>query len=1132
MSSGNGRISTSVVVEGEREYREAVKNITTAQKELLSEMRMLTTQFKDAANSEEALRAKNDVLSKQIVQTEKNIESIEKVISKYKSTLKEAEAKVEEMKRQHGEESIEAKNAQAQYDELTRGLQTYQAKLNQAKAELIDENKALEQNEHYLREAENSIDKCADSIDRFGRETKETGDAVELIAKSDIFNVLSEKAEKVAETLMECVEAADQFEYGMSKVQSIAQTDDASLAEMGEQIQQLAVTYGASANEIAEATYQAISASVDAGEATAFVEDAMKLARGGFTDTVTAVDVLTTTLNAYGKEANTTEHIMNALVTTQNLGKTTVGELAQNMGQVIPTAAALNVSLDNLASAYVQLTKNGINTANATTYIKGMLNELSDSGSGVAAVLKQETGKSFGQLMADGKSLGDVIQILGDHVDGNSEKFKNMFSNVRAGSGALTIYNNTAEAFNKSMKAVADSTGAADKAFEIMADTSEMTSKRMDAAVENLKVTIGEALQPTIDQVKEKGISALETVTDFIEKNPALVSALGGAAAAVTGVATAVSVCAGAVVILEAAFGDLTGAVRVLGTSAALGLLAGTIAAVSNENDSLAASVERTSQAIKDMADKNKESAMSFSETERELLTVSENARKYAETIKSLQSVEELSTEQKAEMRRAVEKLNSVLPDLNLTIDEQTGKLNENSRATLDNVDAMLKLQKAEVYRERNKELVEQMVDAEEKLSEARQKRIAIEQQLTETEKEFAETQRTADSQYNLDLETRRAEATNELKKTLEEAREAETQASVEVQNLSDSYDRNTRKIDENTEAVEENADTQGEAGQAAGLTAEELEELAKKYDKARESAISSLQSQKDKFQELGEAARKGVKDSTESIEKFSQHIADQRKGIEEYSQNVESALEFMLDNKWSEGLLSSIIEKGPEASGDLKMILDTIDKGEEGVKKFKETCEDFDAFAPISEQVGEYQARLQEGIPITEEAIKKNKELYDSRGFLITAYQEGEDAFTTYADSTKETAAKLPEDAAKAVTSTASQVAEAEEKMLTDAIQAGYTVLGMDGEGGESSVFVGLGESVVSSFATGLADTGGLVSNAISSLCQTAIDAIDISRISDKLQEAVNKTISEAEAKVLNNVMNGASRQANMGGK
>lgn len=1102
----SGKISTSVVLEGDREYKQAVKNIQSAQKELRSEMKLLTAQFKETANSEEALKAKNDILTKQISETEKKIELLSSRVKDYKQALEASKANVEAMAQEHGKESQEAKAAQAQYDELTRKLKYYETELNNSKVQLADQSRELTKNEKYLKEASESADKCATSIDKFGKETKEAGEeiettseALEAFAQNEVFKTFEETAEKIVEALGECVEAADQFEYAMTKVQSIAQVDDSTLSGMGEEIQDLAVTYGASANEIAEATYQAISASVDAGEATEFVANAMKLARGGFTDTVTAVDVLTTTLNAYGKEANTTEHIMDALVTTQNLGKTTVGELAQNLGQVIPTAAGLNVSLDNLSAAYIQLTKNGVNTANSTTYINGMLTELSDKGSAVGKVLKQETGQSFGELMASGKSLGDVIQILGEHVNGNSEAFLNMFGNVRAARGALTIFNNGADAFNASLEAIGDSAGAANEAFETMADTSEMTNKRMEAAVENLKVSIGEALLPTFDQMKEAGISVLEPLTAFVEDNPQIVMALAGVAAGVMGVTTAMTACTAATTILRAAFGDLSGAAAVLGTAAVVGGIAGlTIATeeAASSADTLAKSAREAGKANADMA-KDTEASVNYLSS-------------LAEKIKEYGSRTSLSQQEQAELNGYLQEFNELMPEANLSYDENTGKIIDNTKALEANVDALIEQAKAAIYQDELDELTRSLAQHQIELDKVTEEYDKMQTRLDNTDWYGA-----------ADQEAMFRDETEKTGKSIEKMSAVVEDEKARVEELQG-------KIKGATDASEEFAEGQDEVAESTGLSEEALEELAKKYEKARESAVSSLQSQKEKFQELGEAARKGAEQSGESIEQFAQRIADQRKGIEEYSGNVEKALEFMLDNKWSEGLFSTIIQQGPEASGDLKLLLDTIDEGEDGVKKLKETCEDFDAFGPISEQVGEFQAKLETGIPITEEAIKKNQELIDSQGNVVHAYEDGHAAYKTHVETMEETAAQLPEDVANAVTSTASKVSETEEKMLTDAITAGYGVLGMEGEGAESTVFKGMGETIVSSFAAGLADEGGLVSKAMQGLVNAAINSVDLSAISDKLAEITAKAVGEAEQN-LSKVVSDTNRQSRM---
>ncbi|MFV8821786.1 phage tail tape measure protein [Faecalibacterium sp. 9] len=60
------------------------------------------------------------------------------------------------------------------------------------------------------------------------------------------------------------------------------------------------------------------------------------------------------------------------LLTTQNLGKTSVDELSSSIGKVIPLAAAYGVTVENLSSGLAVMTANGIATAEATTYTKSM----------------------------------------------------------------------------------------------------------------------------------------------------------------------------------------------------------------------------------------------------------------------------------------------------------------------------------------------------------------------------------------------------------------------------------------------------------------------------------------------------------------------------------------------------------------------------------------------------------------------------------------------------------------------------------------------------------------------------------------------------------------------------------------
>ncbi|WP_252233370.1 phage tail tape measure protein, partial [Clostridium sp. DSM 1985] len=90
--------------------------------------------------------------------------------------------------------------------------------------------------------------------------------------------------------------------------------------------------------------------------------------------------------------------ISDLLITTQNLGKTTVDELASSMGSVIPIASAANYSIEELSTAYALMTKNGIATSEAGTYVKSMLSEITKSGSITDKALRELTHKGFADL--------------------------------------------------------------------------------------------------------------------------------------------------------------------------------------------------------------------------------------------------------------------------------------------------------------------------------------------------------------------------------------------------------------------------------------------------------------------------------------------------------------------------------------------------------------------------------------------------------------------------------------------------------------------------------------------------------------------------------------------------------------
>lgn len=304
------------------------------------------------------------------------------------------------------------------------------------------------------------------------------------------------------------------YETEVAKVGTIADTSKVSIEDLKGQITDLSGTMGIAAGDLAEATYQAISAGQDTGDAVAFAGQAAKLAAAGFTSSSSAVDILTTALNAYGLGADKATHVSDVLLTTQNLGKTSVDELSASMGRVIPLAAAYKVNVENLSSGLAIMTANGIATAEATTYTKSMLNELGDTGSTVGKILQKETGQGFAELMDSGQSLGDVLQVLYDSVGGDATQFAALWSSVEAGTGALSLANSGAEKFNDVLAQMENSSGATETAYTTMTDTMAHRMESLKTNAANLGIALFDSVSGKLGAAVSLASGYLQTLTD------------------------------------------------------------------------------------------------------------------------------------------------------------------------------------------------------------------------------------------------------------------------------------------------------------------------------------------------------------------------------------------------------------------------------------------------------------------------------------------------------------------------------------------------------------------------------------------------------------------------------------------
>ena len=317
-----------------------------------------------------------------------------------------------------------------------------------------------------------------------------------------------------AAVLVPATKGALDYQDSVAKVTTLLDMSKTSVGDLQDMFLGLSNATGLSASSVAEAGYQALSASVDYEHLGSFLETATSLAKVGFTDTATATDVLTTAINAYGMQSSDANDIAQKLVQTQNLGKTTVSELASSMGRVIPIASSSNVSLDNLTTAYALLTKNGISTAQSTTYMAAMLNELSDSGTDVGSTLEDRTGKSFQELMADGWSLSDVLGLLKQAADDSGKGFNELWGQSTAGAAAMTLLNAGSEEWNSTMEVMQGNTDVLGEGLEKLHTPAQMMREALNQ-LKNSGIELGMSLIEVLAPMIEQAAAAISNLTSW-----------------------------------------------------------------------------------------------------------------------------------------------------------------------------------------------------------------------------------------------------------------------------------------------------------------------------------------------------------------------------------------------------------------------------------------------------------------------------------------------------------------------------------------------------------------------------------------------------------------------------------------
>ena len=1007
------KIGIVLALDGERQFSQGVSNAKKESAMLNSELKKLSTEYKGNANSLEFLTKKQENLSKQTESYQKRAESAkkglenaqkvsQKAAQRYEElskALKEAEKAQENMQKSGKDGTKEYQQQSKEVESLQKAVEKqglecqkcegkvsdWSKKVSDAENDIEKNNQALKQNEKYLQEAQNATDKCAKSINEYGKETttvitttKEFGESLKegfgeaLAAKGlelagEAISTIGDKAKEAAEYV---VEVGSSFEAGMSEVEAISGATGSELEALENKAKSLGSSTKFSATEAANAMTNMSLAGWSVNQTLSGIDGVLQLAAASNMDLADASQVVTDNISTFNLEASQSTHLADMMAYAQANSSTTAAELGEAYKNCGANMNAAGQDIETTTSFLEALANNGLRS--------------SEAGTSLAAIMRDLTSK-----MKDGKiAIGDTSVAV---MDSNG--------NFRDATDIL-----------KDVESATDGMGDAQKQAALMATFTSDSIKGL-----NMLLNTGADQVAGYEESLRNCSGAASDMADTMQDN--LQGKLTELSSATEGLGIAV---------YDYISGPLQDGVELL-----TDIVSGLTDVITPQKDAMEEMYDEVVQSSQKVADNVQAIDDQFTGT----LDSVENVGALADRLEELNNVEDRTAVQKQEMAAIVDKLSESIPELAGAYDSENDKLNVTNeeleklvknyqdvavqqalvKATQDLVNQSLEAQKVKDQAEEQKKSVEtrkkllqdeldiinQVKEHENDINIALQSGLefdadsAIDYQtealkiykkalddgvISLEEYQKAEKAMSNDQMGNrfevlTGTITQSGDATGILATSVEALTDQEDELNGVIDTQNQTLEENEKKKEDYTEsaeklikatkdgtdAAEDNTEAQGDnadaiqatgvAAAGAGTALEGLNKTMERSQEAADAAKSAMRQILDEYNSTMDSIKADLQDKISFADKFdggdditteqmNENLQSWVDGIQNYQQNLQRLKEATDESGqaiFSAEFIQAIQEQGTDAANMLQHMVWTLDnQGEYGVEQLK----------------------------------------------------------------------------------------------------------------------------------------------------------------------------------------------------
>lgn len=568
--AGKGTIGAKLVLEGESQYKAALKEIKSAHSELRSEMKLCSSEFKSSQNSITALQTKYDILGKQVETAQKKYdvyatalndakkaqsslgEALSQAQSKYDAAAKAMEEmeksstatneELEEQKKKVESCAQEVADAQSKYDACSKKVNDYQTSLNYAGAELAEFKNDQEQTAKYLKEAESATDKCATSIDEFGKEVKEAetststfGDVLKAnLASEAIIAGVGKLVEGIKSVASACIDTGMAFEKSMSTVEALSGATGQDLEDLTNKAREMGAATLYSAADAADALGYMALAGWNTKQMLEGIEPVMNLAIASDMDLAEASDIVTDYITAFGLTVADSTKFVDEMAFAMSSSNTNTEQLGEAYKNCAATAGSLGYTVEDTTAALMVMANAGVKGGEAGTGLSTIMTRLATDTKDCATEL-EKYGVSVYDSQGNMNSLSSILIGMGGIWEDLTDKEQANLAKIVAGTSQYsklqTIMLGMNEAakeggtsFEDYTKALEECDGTAAQMAETMGDNLQGAIWNLESSLEAVEETVYSALTDSLQEGVGEAADALTQLDNALKYGDAQVS--------------------------------------------------------------------------------------------------------------------------------------------------------------------------------------------------------------------------------------------------------------------------------------------------------------------------------------------------------------------------------------------------------------------------------------------------------------------------------------------------------------------------------------------------------------------------------------------------------------------------------